>query len=570
MPPVNREQLVNYIKSLETKVKQFQDVLKKRDAEIIRLRTELKTLVSNKNTEVTPELERKPPSPSPVISPTPAPTSSESPPAASAPPVSPTIPQFKLKTKPLEERPKSFIMKADAGADERAKQAVQAKETPPTPSSPPEPPAEPSSMSFEETADEIEAEIPSGTPQPAASFVPSINFNAGEFLSAVIDGEEEADEIKALIERLEKSEPDQRRNVLLSLTSVYWRMTANMAKRMIGENLSREKRLCMRYGMLDEKLMSSRMDIWEQLYLDKSQPKDTGIYFVDEWYEAVIRGDVRYSTIDEFALNGAKPDPKATGALALSYEIMTVPQMQRLCVGPRANMIAVLVQDFCAPSRDNPIVNRQWLPGGIAEVLSCDYTMFHRKYKGEETIVKPLFIICPGYGQRSGCWEPYTPGRKGDTGPRIPICAFPPRSSLKALIIGISDYRWEYAKADSMHYWLTEGLTGKWIALFNKKEQRKDLKVWFQESYMHWVVSESNRIPKLEKRFREFLWVNCPFSDKVKERLKGGGMFGRLIELEDAKKQREEAERVEIERIKAEREARKAKRLGQQEQLNSK
>ncbi len=160
--------------------------------------------------------------------------------------------------------------------------------------------------------------------------------------------------------------------------------------------------------------------------------------------------------------------------------------------------------------------------------------------------------------------EPYTPGKKGDTGPRICLSVFPPRSSLKALILGVSDYRWEYAKADAMHYWLTEGMTGKWIALFNKKEQRKDLKAWFQDSFMLWVMSESRRIPKLEKRFREFFWHNLPFADEVKDKLRGGGMFGRLIELEETKKKREEEERIELERIKAEREARKAKRKAQQ------
>ncbi len=537
MPPLTREQLVQYIKSLEVKIKKYQVVLKRRDAEIDKLKNDL-DLITNGNGD---------PSVKPDNS-----------------AIESAIAQPKLKTKPLEERTKTFIKKANLGADERAKQAVQAKTTsmelfPPTEETPP--PPSPDIPIPDQTEEAITAEAQE---EEAAPPIPLINFEAGEFLSAVLDGEEEIDEVKALLDSLDKCEPDKRRNIMLSLTSVYWRMTVNMAKRMARENLCWEKRLCMRYGMLDEKLMADKMDVWQQLYMDKSKPEDTGIYFVDEWYEAISRGELKYSTIDEMSLGGAKPDPHATGAVALSYEVMTVPQMQRMCVGPRANMITILAQDYCNPSRDTPIVNRKWLQTAMKEVLPCDHLMFHRKYKGKESVVKPLFIINPGYGQRAGCWEPYTPGKKGDTGPRICISAFPPRSSIKALILGLSDYRWEYAKADAMHYWLTEGMTGKWIALFNKKEQRKDLKEWFQDSFTLWVMSESRRIPKLEKRFREFFWHNLPFADEVKDKLRGGGMFGRLIELEEAKKKRDEEERIELERIKAEREARKAKRQSQQ------
>ena len=116
-----------------------------------------------------------------------------------------------------------------------------------------------------------------------------------------------------------------------------------------------------------------------------------------------------------------------------------------------------------------------------------------------------------------------------------------------------------------MHYWLSEGLTGKWLALFNRKEQRKDLKQVFIDNYFLWVMYESRRIPKIEKRFREFFYQNCPFSDEIKQNLKGGGVFARMIELEEAKKKREEEERLEIERIKAQREERKAARRAKME-----
>ena len=366
--------------------------------------------------------------------------------------------------------------------------------------------------------------------------------------------------MKARLEQLQKAEKDERRNVLLSITRLYWQIFEKMGKRLIKENLSREKRLFMRFGMLDENLMSERMDVWEQLYLDKSRPDDSGVYYADELLEEVARGNLMFSTIDEMALDGAKPDFKATGAKALGYELINLPQMQRMAVGARANLVSVLVQEYCQPSRENPIITRKWMKDTFPQVLKCDYKMFNRKRQGEEYVVTPIFIVLPGYGQLAGCWEPWSPGKKKDTGPRICMCAFPPRSSFKTLLMGMADYRWEFAKADAMHYWLSEGLTGNWIALFSKKEQRQDLKQVFIQNYYVWIRYEANRVPKIDKRFRDFFWHNIQFNNEVKQGLKGSGLFSRLIELEEAKKRREEEERVEIERIKAEKEARKAAR----------
>ena len=537
MAPLNREQILQYIKKLETKVKQYQVVLKKRDLEIHSLKKKL-TNITGQDAEsiIAAEIESEV--------------------QASKPEAKPAMAQQALKkavakVKPLEERSDTFVKKAAPGTDYKIKEAAKAKEA-----------DEMAAAALQATEDKEPEAVEKPVEEQVAPEVhaPSVNFEAGQFLSAVLEGEEEADEVKSLLERLETCEPDQRRSILTSLTGLHWRMVASLGKRLAHENLAWEKRLFMRYGMLDDKLMSDRKEVWDQLYLDKSRPEDSGVYYIDEWLEEIARGNLKYSEIDEMALDGRKPDPNARGEVAIGYELTNVPQMQRMCVGARANQCTILVQDYCAPSRDNPVVKRSWMKEAMKTVLSCDYIMFDRKYKGEDKVVQPLFIVQPGYGQRAGCWEPWSPGKKGTTGPRICICAFPPRNSMKTLLMGIADYRWEWAKADAMHYWLSEGLTGKWLALFSRKEQRKDLKQVFVDNYQLWVLFESRRIPKMEKKHREFFYTNCPFSDEVKQRLKGGGVFARMIELEDAKKKREEEEAKEIERMKAEREARKAKR----------
>lgn len=541
MGTLSREQIVQYIKKLEAKVKTYQVELKKRDLKINSLKTHL-CEITGKTADEIDEI---------------AVASRKAQSDANKQAADKAIAKARAKTKPLEKRSATFVKKAAVGADQRVKEAMQKKES--------EEQDDFLAAAMQSQGDEPQAETPEAEPgapedEAAAAPAPSVNFEAGEFLNAVLDGEEEADEVKSLLERLPDAEPDQKRNLYMSLTRIHWQLIERWGQRLVSENLPWEKRLFMRYGMLDDALMPDRQDVWNELYLDKSRPEDTGIYFLDEWIEEVSRGNVRYSEIDEMSLDGRKPDPNARGAEAVKYELINIPQMQRMCVGARANLISIMTQEYCSPSRDNPVVNRKWLKEAMDGILKCDHIMFNRKYKGEDKVVQPYFIIQPGYGQRAGCWEPWSPGKKGTTGPRICICAFPPRNSLKTLLMGVADYRWEWAKADAMHYWLSEGLTGKWLALFGKKEQRKDLKQEFINNYQLWVMYESRRIPKVEKRFREFFYTNCPFSDEVKQGLKGGGVFARMIELEEAKKQREEEEAKEIERIKAEREARKAKR----------
>ena len=563
MGTISREQLIKYVKGLEQKVKDYQSKVKDQDNEISKLRQRLVDVTGDNDVinkvlySMEQQAELDEPSKPAIQS---APPENKSAPAKT--PIPPTV-SPRLVAKPLEEKSPTFVKKPAVGVDAAIKRSQENQKKA----------AEPavieshSTEAVPSTAEEFIEDITVAASEPAkeetAVPVPLINFKAGEFLSAVLDGEAEADEVKSTLARLATVDPYDQRNVYVSLSRVCWQLFNSMGKRLVKGPLSWEKRLFMRYGMLDDKLMTDRMEVWNQLYADKGRPGETGIYYLDEWLEEIANGTIKFSTIDEMALDGAKPDQNATGILALRYELSSVAQMHRMCVGPRANPVTVLTQEYCMPSIENPVVNRQWVIASFKEVLSCDYKMFYRKHKGEEKIVKPLFIICPGYGQRSGCWEPWSPGKKGDTGPRICICAFPPRNSMRTLVEGVADYRWEFAKADAMHYWMTEGMTGKWISLFSRREQQKDLKVDYVNAYYHWVMNEARLIPRLDKKFRDFFWQNMPYSDEIKERVKKTMVFSQLIEQEEAKKRREEEEAKELERIKAEREARKAARLNQ-------
>jgi len=411
------------------------------------------------------------------------------------------------------------------------------------------------------------APFPHPQNEPIVLPVPDIlppAFEPGDFTKQVLDGEDEeiVDPILRGIDQLKHCQPDEKRNIYLRITSVYWNAVASMGKRVGYEDLSWPKRLFMRFGVVDPDWLTE--DLWKTVYNENSTVGDTGVYYLDEWLEAIYRKEIKYSSIDEMALDGGKPEKNPGGDKCVQYELINVPQMQRMVVGPRANLVAVLTSDFCTPSRDNPLLLREWVYKTYRMLIPFDYKMFQRKYKGEDIEVKPLWLILPGYGTRSACWEPWSPGNKR-TGPRLMVCLFPPRYSLKTLIDALSDFRWTFAKEEAMHYWLSEGLTGKFLAMFSMKEQRRDMKQLFRDHYMHWMLNEPRRVPKLDKKIREFFYYNCPYADEVKETLKGGGLFRKMIELEMAKREREQKEKEELERIKAMREAKKAARKAKQE-----
>jgi hypothetical protein len=370
-------------------------------------------------------------------------------------------------------------------------------------------------------------------------------FEPGRFLSAVLEGEEERDEMLELLGRLETAPEKEHFRIFESLTTLHRLMTQSMASRMDWEGLPREKRLFMRFGMLDESLMGDRLDLWHALAEEDSEPGDTGVYYLDEWLEAVASGEQHFSSIDEIALGGEKPDREATGAKALGYELQSVVQMQRMCVGPRGVKPTILMKAHCCPGPDNPIVTRAWMLEALDYVRKCDSLVFYRRYRGQDLTVPPVAIITPGYGLNGVCWEPFQPGLKGSTGPRISTCFCPPRASLRAVAEALAEYRWEYAKQDARQYWMTEGLTGDWLSLFKANEQKLDHKGLWIESYIQWVLKESQRIPTLERRFREFLWLKAPFSEEVKAHLRGSGVYLRLFELDDARKARAEEEAAE-------------------------
>jgi hypothetical protein len=87
----------------------------------------------------------------------------------------------------------------------------------------------------------------------------------------------------------------------------------------------------------------------------------------------------------------------------------------------------------------------------------------------------------------------------------------------------LGDLRWQVAKEKAQHYWMEEGITGKYYQWFDETKQKGDVKEAFIRDYMLWITKESDGMQKLEKDVRGIFWREMPFPREIKERLKNRG-----------------------------------------------
>lgn len=82
------------------------------------------------------------------------------------------------------------------------------------------------------------------------------------------------------------------------LTSAFWQLYSDIAKK-ITPQMSKTKRLFIRYGILDLKYLSTEHQKMVLRQEFEAQDKEKTIYYVDEWLLAIARGEIKPSITDE-------------------------------------------------------------------------------------------------------------------------------------------------------------------------------------------------------------------------------------------------------------------------------
>jgi len=204
---------------------------------------------------------------------------------------------------------------------------------------------------------------------------------------------------------------------------------------------------------------------------------------------------------------------------AIDTEFDSVRQMVKLTIGRQGNHFPILVKEYfhCGP---NEIATRENVIKQLAWVESIDPEAFCRAARGPLNRIVPYVILVPSYGEFGICWEPFDRFNRATSRGRIAIPLYPKNLTL-AILSAVGDLRWQNAKEKASYYWMEEGITGNYYQWFTSKKLKGDVKEYFIQDYILWMTKESEGIQKLDKEVRGIFWRYIPFSQSIKDKLKG-------------------------------------------------
>ncbi len=205
----------------------------------------------------------------------------------------------------------------------------------------------------------------------------------------------------------------------------------------------------------------------------------------------------------------------------LGNEFNTLRQMTKMCVGKQGNHIPFLMKQYFKPNiRD--MGTRENIISEFAAIEALDPGLFKRTFKRETSRIVPYIVIVPAYGERGICWEPFEKFNRATSRGRVAIPMFP-KDLKTAVIAAAADLRWQVAKEKAQHYWMEEGLTGRYYQWFTEKKLRGDVREYFIQDYILWITKESEGTQKMERGSRSVFWRYVPFPDELRERLRQRG-----------------------------------------------
>ncbi|AGT43629.1 hypothetical protein TPE_1133 [Treponema pedis str. T A4] len=233
--------------------------------------------------------------------------------------------------------------------------------------------------------------------------------------------------------------------------------------------------------------------------------------FYEEYKEA--DADVRSLREKADATGG-----EATNVSGATGEYDTVRQMAKMTCGRKGNHFPILSREYFR-STSNDVGTRENVLRELRWIESIDVQAYCRQYKNQLNRIPPFVILLPTYGDIGFCWEPFDRYNRVTSRGRIAIPMYP-KSLRVSLLMAIADLRWQVAKEKASYYWMEEGLTGNYYQWFQNQKLKGDIKEYFIQDYITWMVKESEGIQKVDKEVREVFWRYMPFSDAVKAKLK--------------------------------------------------
>jgi len=225
--------------------------------------------------------------------------------------------------------------------------------------------------------------------------------------------------------------------------------------------------------------------------------------------------------IDDLASRTEGADAADVDTGDIRNEFNTVRQMAKMCVGRQGNHFNVLMKNYLR-SNIKDICTRENVINEMAAIESLDPGVFERSFKGQTNRIVPHVILIPCYGDQGICWEPFERYNKATSRGRIAVPMYP-KNVKAAVISAVADLRWQVAKEKAQHYWMEEGITGRYYQWFQDNRLKGDVKDAFIGDYILWITKESAGTQKLDREVRGIFWRMMPFPQPIKDNLKNRG-----------------------------------------------
>lgn len=207
-----------------------------------------------------------------------------------------------------------------------------------------------------------------------------------------------------------------------------------------------------------------------------------------------------------------------TNVSGVATEFDTIRQMAKMTCGRQGNHFPILTREYfhCSSreigTRENVLETLRWIE-------SIDIEAYCRQYKSQLNRIPPFVVLIPSYGEYGFCWEPFDRYNRVTSRGRIAVPMYAKNLKI-AVLTAVADLRWQVAKEKASYYWMEEGLTGNYYQWFQSQKLKGDVKEYFINDYLLWMLKESEGIQKLSKEVRGVFWRYMPFASEVKAKLK--------------------------------------------------
>lgn len=202
----------------------------------------------------------------------------------------------------------------------------------------------------------------------------------------------------------------------------------------------------------------------------------------------------------------------------VSTEYETIRQMAKMACGRQGNHFPILSREYLRSSPEELAIRENVLKI-LTRIESIDPQVFCRQYKSQLNRIPPFVILIPSYGDVGFCWEPFDRYNRVTSRGRIAIPMYAKNPTV-SLLRAVADLRWQVAKEKASYYWMEEGLTGNYYQWFQTQKLKGDVKDYFIDDYLMWILKESEGIQKLSRDVRDIFWRHIPFPQKLKDELK--------------------------------------------------